>query len=182
MQKSVRQKLLKEKLQSNPFLTDEELASLLCVSIQTIRIDRLGMGIPELRERTRLMAQDAQVKVKAIANHDIVGELIDLELGKSGISILTILPDMVFERTHIARGHYIFAQANSLALAVIDAPAAVTGVANIKYKIPVCVNDKLISKAEVIRIRGNKYFVWVKTRNEHQEVFRAKFIMVSLDN
>lgn len=31
----------------------------------------------------------------------------------------------------------MFAQANSLALALIDAPMAVTGVANIKYKAPV---------------------------------------------
>ena len=38
----------------------------------------------------------------------------------------------------------------------------------------------LIAKAEVIKQRSNKFFVWVKTRNEKQEVFRAKFIMVSL--
>lgn len=34
-------------------------------------------------------------------------------------------------------GAIMFAQANSLALAVMDAPAAVTGVANIKFKAPV---------------------------------------------
>lgn len=63
---------------------------------------------------------------------------------------------------------------------MIDAPAAVTGVANIKYKTPIHVGEKLVAKAEVIRQRGNKYFIWVKTRNDVQEVFRAKFIMVSL--
>ena len=70
-------------------------------------------------------------------------------------------------------------RADSLALAVIDAPMAVTGVANIKYKVPVHVGEKLVAKAEIVRQRGNKYFVWVKTRNGDQEVFRAKFIMVS---
>ena len=69
--------------------------------------------------------------------------------------------------------------ANSLALAVVDAPMAMTGVANIKYKVPVHVGEKLVAKAEVIHKRGNKYFIWVKTRNETQEVFRAKFIIVS---
>ena len=39
--------------------------------------------------------------------------------------------------------------------------------------------EKLIAKAEIVKVRGNKYFVWVKTRNDTQEVFRAKFIMVS---
>ena len=79
----------------------------------------------------------------------------------------------------MAKGYYVFSQANSLALAIIDAPMALTGVANIKYKVPVHVGEKLIAKAEIIRQRSNKYFVWVKTRNETQEVFRAKFIMVS---
>ena len=127
------------------------------------------------------MAENAQTKVKSIESREVIGELIDLELGRSGISLLRITDDMVFAKSQVARGHYVFSQANSLALAIIDAPMAVTGVANIKYKVPVHVGDKLIAKAEIIRRRGNKYFVWVRTRNEEQEVFRAKFIMVSWD-
>jgi acyl-coenzyme A thioesterase PaaI-like protein len=180
--KKIRQESLREKLLTSPFLTDDALADLLKVSVQTIRLDRLELGIPELRERTKQMAEEAQTKLKAIARGDVIGELIDLELGKSGISIMPITGDMVLEKTHVARGDYIFAQANSLALAVIDAPAAVTGVANIKYKVPIHIGEKLIAKAEVVKKRGNKYFVWVKTRNDQQEVFRSKFIMVSLDN
>ncbi len=181
-QKKLRQETLIDKLRSSPFLTDEALAEILQVSVQTVRLDRLELGIPELRERTKQMAEEAQSKLTAIARTDVIGDLIDLELGKSGISLMPVTEDMVFAKTHVARGHYIFAQANSLALAVVDAPAAVTGVANIKYKVPVHVGEKLIAKAEVVKKRGNKYFVWVKTRNDHQEVFRSKFIMVSLEN
>lgn len=179
--KKLRQEALKDKLHNSPFLTDEALAELLAVSVQTIRLDRLELGIPELRERTKMMAEEAQTKLKAIASGDVVGELIDLELGKAGISLLAVSEDMVMEKTQVTQAHYIFAQSNSLALAVVDAPAAVTGVANIKYKTPVRAGEKLIAKAEVIKKRGNKYFVWVKTRNEHQEVFRAKYILVSLE-
>lgn len=179
VKKKIRQQLLVDQVKEKPFLTDEELAKLLKVSVQTIRLDRLELGIPELRERIRKMAEHAQPKVKSIESGEIVGELIDLELGKSGISLLRITEDMVFAKTQIAKGYFVFSQANSLALAVIDAPMAVTGVANVKYKVPVHVGEKLIAKAEIIRRRGNKYFVWVKTRNETQEVFRAKFIMVS---
>ena len=105
IQKRVRQETLQEKLQSSPFLTDGELAVLLNVSVQTIRLDRLELGIPELRGRTKQMAQSAQEKLKAIASGEIVGELIDLELGIQGISVMLITPDMVFEKTKIARGH-----------------------------------------------------------------------------
>ncbi|EGO65147.1 transcription factor FapR [Acetonema longum] len=179
--KKIRQAMLQEKLQSGLFFTDEDLASMLGVSVQTIRLDRLELGIPELRERTKQMARAAQAKVRAIANEDVVGEIIDIQLGNSGISLLNVTQEMVFDKTKIARGHFIFAQANSLAIAIIDAPLVVTGVANIKYKTPVHVGAKLIAKAEVIKNRGNKYFVWVKTRNESQEIFRAKFILVSLE-
>ena len=164
---------------SNLFLTDEELAKQLDVSVQTIRLDRLELGIPELRGRIRKMAENAQNKVKAIQSNEVVGELIDLELGRSGISLLKITEDMVFGKTQIAKGHFMFSQADSLAMAIVDAPMAVTGVANVKYKVPVHVGEKLIAKAEIVKVRGNKYFIWVKTHNETQEVFRAKFIVVS---
>ena len=179
VKKKERQELLARKVKDKPFLTDEELAKELAVSVQTIRLDRLELGIPELRGRIRRMAERAQHKVKSIETGDVVGELIDLELGRSGISLLRVTEDMVFQKTQIAKGYYMFSQANSLALAIIDAPMAVTGIANVKYKVPVHVGEKLIAKAEIVRVRGNKTFVWVKTRNDEREVFRAKFILVS---
>jgi acyl-coenzyme A thioesterase PaaI-like protein len=179
--KKIRHEQLKNMMGHSPFVTDEELAAQFGVSIQTVRLDRMELGIPELRERTRQVAQEAHANPKAIASRDMTGEILDLELGHTGISALMVTPDMVFEKTHLARGHHIFAQANSLALAVMDAPAAVTGVANIKFKIPVREGERLIAKAEVVRTRANKNFIWVKTRSGTQEVFRAKFIMVSLE-
>ena len=58
--KKLRQTKLQSLLAKNPFLTDENLAEQFEVSIQTIRLDRLALGIPELRERTRFMAENAQ--------------------------------------------------------------------------------------------------------------------------
>ena len=178
--KRIRQEDLLKELEKNPFLTDEQLASALEVSIQTIRLDRLAKGIPELRERTKHMAIEAQEKLQAIASEAIFGQLIDLDLGHSGISMLQVTPDMVLQKTGVARGHYMFAQANSLALAVIDAPAALTAVANVKYKVPIYNGANLVARAEVIRKLNDKYIVWVKIRYNNKEVFRAKFLIVSL--
>ena len=88
--KLIRHKSLKKLLRENPFCTDEQLAAMLKVSVQTIRLDRVALGIPELRARTRNMAEEAQTKVRAIDKKDIVGELLDLELNKIGISTLKI--------------------------------------------------------------------------------------------
>lgn len=178
--KRERQKQLILSLDRDPFMTDEELSELFNVSIQTIRLDRLELGIPELRERIKIVAEENYSKLRSIEGKEIIGELVDIELGKSGISILNTTDDMVFERSRVVRGHYIFAQAESLALAVIDTQVALTGVANIKYKIPIYSGDKLVAKAEVVRQRGNKYFVWVKIRVRQEEAFRGKFILVSI--
>ncbi len=179
-QKKARQQRLQQLLAKNPFLTDEHLAETFQVSIQTIRLDRVALGIPELRERTRHMAEDAQAKLQAITSADIVGELIDLDVGKSGLSMMTVERDMVFQKNGVCRGQYIFAQASSLALAVIDAPQAMPGVCNVKYKIPVPVGAVLVARAEVVRKQDDKYTIWVKIRNNHKEVFRAKFLIVSV--
>ena len=180
--KLIRHKKLKKILHDNPFNTDEQLARALNVSVQTIRLDRVTLGIPELRERTRYMAENAQTKVRAIDKKDIVGELIDLELNKIGISTLKITPEMVLEKTGVARGYYMFAMADTLALAVVDAQAALTGVGNVKYKVPVYSGATLVAKAEVTRRRNDKYFIWGKIKNNNEEVFRAKFMVVSLDH
>lgn len=170
---------LLNKIQNDPFLTDEELAESFNVSIQTIRLDRLELGIPELRERIKNVAEKNYPKVKSLQGKEIIGELVDLELGVSGISILETDNSFAFEKTNVVKGQYIFAQAESLAIAVIDASVALIGVANIKYKNPVFAGDKLIAKAEVVRTRANKYFVWVFIRVKQVEVFRGKFILVS---
>lgn len=182
MSKKERQKKLLEQLHNDPFVTDEELAEAFQVSIQTIRLDRLELNIPELRERIKNVAENNYTKVKSLHGKEIVGELIDLELGKSGMSILETDSSFAFEKTDVVKGHHIFAQAESLAIAVIDANVALIGVANIKYKNPVFAGDKLIAKAEVTRTRGNKYFVWVFIKVKQVEVFRGKFLLVSFSN
>lgn len=178
--KKERQQRLTEILAEDPFITDEELSENFHVSIQTIRLDRLELGIPELRERIRSVASENQNKLRTIGAQEVVGEIVDLELGVSGISILQTTEEMVFEKTQIVRGNYIFAQAESLAIAVIDAKVALTGVANIKYKTPIFAGDKLVAKAQVVRTRGNKYFVHVFIKVRQQEAFRGKFILVSI--
>lgn len=174
-------KFLKE-LEDDPFLTDEELASLFNISVQTVRLDRMELKIPELRERVKNVAESNFKKVKSIRGREFVGELIDIQPGKSAISILDTNDQMVFENTKVIKGQHIYAQAESIALAIIDKDAALTGVANIKYKRPVYAGEKMVAKAEVKRRRGNKFFVWVMIYVKKQEVFRGKFILVSIEN
>ena len=177
----MRQSELLIKLEVEPFVTDEELSDFFEVSIQTIRLDRLELGIPELRERIKKVADKNYLKVINLGETEIIGELIDLNLNENGISILETTNDMAFKKTKIVKGHHIFSMAESLAMAVISSKVALTGVANMKYRIPVLAGDKLIAKAEVTKVKGNEFYVHVKINVKQEQVFRGKFILVSIE-
>src|SRR5699024_5959536 len=150
--KQERQKLLKKTIEQTPFTTDEELAKQFNVSIQTIRLDRLELGIRELRERIRSVAtHEWNEVVRALPLEEVIGEIIDLELGKRAISILDIKREHVFSRNKLARGQHLCDQANSLAVAVIDDELAWTATSELKFKRHVKQGERVIAKATVER-------------------------------
>ncbi|RXT15074.1 transcription factor FapR [Ammoniphilus sp. CFH 90114] len=175
LKKKERLSRLSKELQANPFLTDEELAQSFSVSIQTIRLDRLELGIPELRERIKHVAEQKLDPVKSLQLHEVIGELVDLELDHSAISVLEIREEHVFSRTLVARGHYIFAQANSLAVAVVNADVVLTGAARIRFIRPIRLGEKLIAKATVRSVVGDQTKVRVETRVGGELVFSGTF-------
>ena len=177
--KQERQKNLKHYLLENPFLTDEELAQKFGCSIQTIRLDRLETGIPEARERMKQVAENNLIKVRSVADTEIFGELVELELGKSATSIMKITPEMVAERSKVCRGHHIYSQANMLAVALIDSDVVLTGSARARYRRPVYLDEELVATAHLARERANKHLVKVVSKVGAEEVFVGKFIVVS---
>lgn len=174
-----RQRQLKETIENTPFITDDTLAKKYDVSIQTIRLDRLELGIPELRERIRSVATNQwNETVKALPIDEVIGEIIDLELDKRAISLLEILPEHVFSRNKIARGHHLFAQANSLAVAVINDELALTATSKIKFKRQVKQGERVVAKATV-QDSDMKTFTLVHVTSyvENEEVFTGVFHM-----
>lgn len=184
LSKIVRQKRIKEYISKDPFLSDKRLAELFNVSVQTIRLDRLEMSIPEMRKRIVQVAKNTSSsdKVKSLSKDEIVGELIDLELGKNGIAILKTTKDMAFNKTKIVRSHYIFSLADSLAISIIDAEVALTGIARLSYKKPVYAGQTLVAKARIARSRGNKYLVSVHVKSDQKDVFTGKLVIFTADD
>lgn len=175
MLKKQRQESLAKYIEEDPFITDEDLAVKFKVSIQTIRLDRMEMGIPELRERIKTMASDTFDKVKSLHIDEVIGEVIDLQLDGYGISLLEIKEDMVFEKTGITRGHYIFAQANSLAVALINEEIALTAKADIRFIRPVYLKERLVAKARVIQSNEERSQIDVNTFVNSEIVFKGTF-------
>ena len=107
--KKERQQLLLAMIEGNPFVTDEQLALEFNVSVQTIRLDRMELSIPELRERIKGVAtQNYSNKLKSLPIDEVIGEIIDIELDERAISIFDVKKEHVFQRNGIARGHHLF--------------------------------------------------------------------------
>ena len=180
LSKIERQRQLTRHLESNPFLTDGDLSGIFKVSIQTIRLDRLELKIPELRERLKKVARGATSQLKSMTGGEVVGQLVDLKVGASGVSILPVIPEMTLRKTRIVRGHHLFAQANSLAVAVIDAEVVVTGIARVSFKRPVYCGEKILAKAVIKIKKGNKYMVKVTSQVKDEIVFLGRFLVFTL--
>ncbi|CAM3815024.1 MULTISPECIES: transcription factor FapR [Paenibacillus] len=177
LSKKDRHKRLVQLIDENPFVTDRELTRQLKVSIQTIRLDRMELGIPELRERMKQMAEHSYDQVRSLSLEEVIGDVVDLQLDKSGISIFEIREEHVFSKTRIARGHYVFAQANSLAVAVINDEIALTSSADIRFLRQVKLGEKCIAKAYVRNIAGQKAKVEVFTYVSDEMVFQGDFVI-----
>lgn len=149
------------------------------VSIQTIRLDRMELGIPELRERMKQMAEHSYDQVRSLPVDEVVGDIVDLQLDRSGISIFEIREEHVFSRNGIARGHYVFGQANSLAVAVINDEIALTASADIRFVRMVRLGEKCIAKAQVRSLAGRngKAEVDVFTYVGEELVFQGHFVV-----
>lgn len=181
LKKSERHQRLQEELDRNPFVTDEELAEVLDVSIPTIRLDRQELSIPEVRKRTRDMASHFFGTSQSLGTKDIIGEVIEIEPGKRGLSLLDTDRSMCLEKCDIIRGHIIFAQANSLANAVVNAPIALTAEANLKYYQTVRTGERLIAKARLAEKRGHRFLVEVVVRAKDQVVCSGHFVIYGMN-
>jgi hypothetical protein len=179
--KKYRQDRLVGLLNNNPMATDEELASLLAVSVSTVRLDRALMGIPELRERVRRMAQEASSKLRSLSRSEIVGDLLELEPNRWALSVLRTTRDMAFRFTDVLWDHYIYAQASSIAVAVVEAGLVIIDSMRGSYKGHAKVGDVLVARAKVGVSRKGRYIVSVRTRVGEKEIFVGRFITEVLD-
>jgi acyl-coenzyme A thioesterase PaaI-like protein len=183
--KKERQQLLKATIEENPFVTDEELAERFSVSVQTIRLDRLELSIPELRERIKHVAsRQLETQVRSLPLEEVIGEVIDLELDESAISIFDVREEHVFKRNQIARGHHLFAQANSLAVAVINDELALTADASIHFHHQVRVGERVVAKAKVkgTEEESGRTIVEVNSFVGQKLVFSGRFKMYRSKN
>jgi acyl-coenzyme A thioesterase PaaI-like protein len=167
-------------IEQNPLATDEELAASLTASVSTIRLDRAVLGVPELRERMRSMAQKATSRLRSLKQSEVVGDLLELEPNKLALSVLETRREMAFRETDIVWDHYIYAQASSIAIAVVEADLVIVDSVRGEYKGHARVGDSLVARAKVGLHKDNRYIVSVRTQVGEKEIFVGRFVAAVL--
>ena len=87
---------------------------------------------------------------------------------------------MGLQKSKIIRGHILFAQANTLANAIVDAEIALTGEADIKFMAPVFAGERVLAKARVIGIKNRRKEVHVIMKTKKKLVFEGTFTIYCL--
>ena len=170
LKKTERRHEIKKAINENPFITDSELCELFNVSIQTIRLDRTQLNIPELRKRIKSVAKQNYEYIKGL-------EAIQVKPNYSAQSIIEITEEYVFQKTRIARGHILFAQANSLCVALIHNSTVLTQESNLKFIEKVKLHDNVRAEATVINRTNRHYDIKVESFVKDTRVFTGIFKM-----
>ena len=177
LKKDERRIAIRNAIEANPFITDNELCEKFDVSIQTIRLDRTHLNIPELRKRIKLVAEQNYGQIKSIEANEIIGDLIQVEPDVKAQSLIEITEDYVFAKTQIARGHILFAQSNSLCVALIHNPTVLTQESQVAFVEKVNLNDTVRAEAQVINKTSKHYLIEVNSFVKDKLVFKGKFKM-----
>ncbi len=166
---SARRRALRACLQADPLLTDEGLALRLGVSVQTVRLDRRALGIPQVRGRLRAVAERALGRLDDAWS----GAVLDLEPGRSATAVM----EGVGDAGDAASDPGLFAGAESLALAASGLDLAVVEMVNVKFSRPAEAEGRLLARAEVVRRHepGQRCVVLVQIRRDNRTLLRAKF-------
>jgi acyl-coenzyme A thioesterase PaaI-like protein len=173
-----RQEALREIVLSDPFFTDQELARRFGVSISTIRHDRGVLGIPELRERTKAFAHEAHRTFRSFSEQEVIGDLKELVIGGYARSELKVDETMALPQTQVARGHYLFAQANSLALALTNTETICKGRVDLEFIRPVHLGECVVAIGQIDKCKDNKYWVKIISTVHQEEVLRGEWVFI----
>ncbi|MBU7216438.1 transcription factor FapR [Staphylococcus gallinarum] len=177
LKKQERREAIKKEIEKNPFITDLDLSTLFSVSIQTIRLDRTYLNIPELRKRIKTVARKNHDRIRSIDGSEIIGDVINVQPNREATSIIDIDEDSVFTRNQIARGHVLFAQANSLCVALIHKSSVLTKESNVEFLKTVKLNDTVRAEAHVIESTSKYFIIQVNSYVKDVLVFKGTFKM-----
>jgi len=162
-------------LTEDPLQTDQRLAERLGVSVPTIRLDRMTLGVPALPKRSRDLAEQLLNGSPLREEINSLGELVALERGIAASARILIQPQMAVGLGGSVPSYFLLAHAERLVYSVVGGDVVLTAVVNAKSYRPVRSGEMLESLATVVRHQHGRVVVLVEMTSHQTRVFRAKY-------
>jgi hypothetical protein len=128
------------------------------------------------------MAERAGSRLVSMRQDEVMGEILELEPNRRALSVFSTNREYAFRHTNLIADHYIYAQAATLAIAVVREALAVVSAARVQFSRAAFVGEKLAALAKVGTHKDDKYVVSVHTRAGEREVFVARFVVAAVEN
>lgn len=175
MSREERHQQLLQLLTEDPLQTDESLAQRLGVSVPTVRLDRMTLGVPALRRRSQQLAQRQLRNTEPSDMSFMPGELIFIERGTVVRAQLLVPRDMAAGIGGAIPTYSLLAHAERLVGQVVSGQVVLTAVVNVKCYRPIRGGELLLSEARVLRHHRGRIVVLVQMTADHILVFRGKY-------
>lgn len=175
MSREERHQRLLRCLTEDPLQTDESLAERLGVSVPTVRLDRMTLGVPALSRRSQKLAEQMLQAQPLPTEINQLGELVALERGVAARARMPLKPSMALGVGGSVPSYFLLAHAERLVYRVVGGEVVLTGVLNAKCYRPVRGGELLESEARVLRHQRGRAVVLVEITSNRARVFRAKY-------
>ncbi len=113
-------------------------------------------------------------------DNSLCGKPLEVKEGFSCVE-LVCTENMAADDSGLVHGGFIFGLADYAAMIAVNHPNVVLGGADVKFLMPVCVNETVVAKALVQPGSGKKQVVNVKVERGEDKVFDGVFTCFVLD-
>ncbi len=162
-------------LAQDPLQTDQSLAKRLGVSVPTIRLDRMALGIPALQGRSQALAKQ-MLRVEASSEPaDTLDDVVSFVAGHSAQASLVIDRNTPVIRQGVVPAYFLLAQAERLVYRVVGRENVLPGLVYARYLRPVQNGERLHMAVDMIRKTRERVVVVVQIGRGESPVFRAKY-------
>jgi uncharacterized protein (TIGR00369 family) len=98
----------------------------------------------------------------------------------AAVVVLDTLPEMAADDRGLVHGGFVFAAADYAAMLAVNDPHVVLASASLDFLRPVRVGERVLARAEVVRVEGHRHLVRCTASAAHGEVLRADLVCVVL--
>ena len=115
------------------------------------------------------------IKTHKKANSGLLGKPIKIETGKSALVELVASEYMVVDDEGLIHGGFAFGLADYAAMLAVNDPFVVLGGADVRFKAPVKMGQKMIAEAVIDLVDNRKRIVRVEIKVDERLVFKGTF-------